>query len=312
MLARHAYEKQSRRILFPQSMAVARALFTLLFLAYPQIAAAGLILDDDASQPAAHFRRPFLFQLLIPPSDLTIDACNLTGLHAGANARSTDGDVAGTRVGQRAETGQMVVTSAGGLLRRAESAPWLVPRSRMSGSEWMFDTANSVGPGAAGIAALGLIKTRLASFENCRRFLQYLLKTINEVVLGLTEERTGYGLGQNLGGTQVDQVDFVFKETARPLPGKPEPTDVSLPYFSTYKAQNTRAAALNIHRSKLTINKSVGSKSAPGPERKKAPRSRGNKITVKQFIKEILSHTYTHVFIAIILIITIFSRFRLQ
>ena len=293
-------------------MAVARALVILLLLPWSGTAGASVIFGPP-QQPRLDSRAPFLFELFVPRADLDPSACDLTP-QADQLLPQAAAQV-GTPSVERLRTVAPIRKAAVGMVHSPGPAPWLVPRSEVSHLEWAIGGPTE--PDAkgltatAGLAAMGLIKVRLDRIESCRRYLLHLLEMINRIVLNLKGEERIFAFNFE---SQIKLNATKFSAVADPVQTAPVAPAISfslgrVPALGSPTAQRT---AVHHYRVKAANPSNAGAEGAKPESQKKKTRSPGEKLTIKDFVLDIISHPYAYVVLFMAVVLTIIFQRQLQ
>ena len=268
-----------------------------ILAAYPQAADASMIFRAPQSS-GLDARGPFLFQLFVPQAGVRPAACDLNAPPEAVAFQAQGGTPSAKPAAARAT-------------HDAGPAPWLVPRSELFALESApgqtapgaraHGAADATDPdkltAAAGLAAMSLIKARLDRVEACRRYLLHLLEMINAIVLRLDKEgpRPRYTIGMDK--TSSMSLSMAIAETA------PETRDAATTfsgYAPAYVPQKRERAVFNVHRNQVATSNAARAE-ALAPSRQKKKDVPEEKLTIKMFVMNIVSHPYTYVLLFVVL-----------
>ena len=295
MAVREAAERDEIPLRAWRGAGLACALIILICAAYPRTAGAGMIFGPTL-EPRLESHEPFLFQLLLPQVDVNREACNFS------SAPDAEQPAATTPVG----------TGGFGTIHNIGPAPWLVLRSDDFGLAWIAGKADEPGTGrltaTASLAALGLLKARLARIENCQRYLLHLLEMINKVVLAISEDGAILASGD---GTEQDPNVVAFMAVAPAVPMAPGSAGVHSEYVFQQKIQSAHSTVLNLYR-RESASHFRGKADTPSAANRQKRRVTGEKISIRKLVIDIFSNTYTYVVIFMVTATTILLQRRMR
>lgn len=193
---------------------------------------------------------------------------------------------------------------------QARTAPAPIPAlvKTATGLEWLATGINGneaeLLGGKTNIAGLNRFRARIARIERCQTYLQYLIQEIRKMM-----RASDHGTADSLLGTVMARpVLFAFQKMSR---SAADGTIANGMYSEFGSAFNLSNASMSISQSRVAGRGSVRP-DPDGGEQLQGKTFRGKKITIKEVIFEIISHTFIYFVIIILATIALFLRYRVR
>ncbi len=188
------------------------------------------------------------------------------------------------------------------------SAPSPALARSANGLEWLPTGMNGhdadiLGP-KSNIAALDRFRARIVHLERCQSYLQYLIQEIRKMM-----QAADQGSDDALLGTLLARpVLFAFQSMGQSTDDGAKPKSMYSEFGSSFNLSNT---TMSVAQSRVAGRGGIRP-NPDGGEQLQGKTFRGKKITIKEVIFEIISHTFIYFVVIILATIALFLRYRVR
>lgn len=249
----------------------------------------------------------FILQETLPLEAVAPGACNAPPGPQLVELRTANGTSETEPAAAKVQLNNVAFPDVDRLQPRNAGAPVPALVKTATGLEWLATGMNGHEADFLGqktnIAALDRFRARIAHIERCQTYLQYLIQEIRKMM-----QAPNHGATDALLGTVLARpVLFAFHRMSQSVENGAKPNDMYSEFGSAFNLSNT---SMSVAQSRVAGR--GGIRPDPDGEQMQGKTFRGKKITIKEVLFEIISHTFIYFIIIILATIALFLRYRVR